>query len=249
METPPKTEHSKPLVEGQSSTLIGPEAEPEGQGAEGPSVQEKESEDSKFGGAPESVPRQEPSQEKGSETDHEVQEPGEAALYQLPAIPQTIHSVPISQIRPTIGFMVEVEVQGVTVEAVVDTGAEVSVLSKRVYDELDPKPPIKQYVTLTQAGENAKMSGSITGPVEMRLGSTGYSGDLYVAPLQDQMLIGMEFLHRRKARLDLENGVDDFGPRHGAHEVWTGGRTIGSPSSYGPVYPDSCSRPVPLSFR
>jgi hypothetical protein len=78
--------------------------------------------------------------------------------------------------------MVEVEVQGVTVKAVVDTGGEVSVLSKRVYDELDPKPPIKQYVTMTQARENAKMNGIITGPVEMRFGSMGYSGDLYVAP-------------------------------------------------------------------
>jgi hypothetical protein len=103
--------------------------------------------------------------------------------------------------------MVEVEVQGVTVEAVVDPGAEVSVLSKRIYDGLEPKPPIKQYITLTQAGENAKMSGFIAGPVEMRLGNTGYSGDLYVAPLQDQMLLCMEFLHRRKARLDLENRV------------------------------------------
>jgi hypothetical protein len=124
----PETEHSKPPVEEQSSALIGPEKEPEGQDPEGPSVQEKKSEDSKSGGAPESVPRQEPSQERGSETDHQVQEPGEAVPYQLPVIPQTIHSVPISQIRPTIGFMVEVEVQGVTVEAVVDTGAEVSVL-------------------------------------------------------------------------------------------------------------------------
>jgi hypothetical protein len=28
------------------------------------------------------------------------------------------------------------------VQAVVDTGAEVSVLSKWVYDQLDPKPPL-----------------------------------------------------------------------------------------------------------
>jgi predicted aspartyl protease len=103
--------------------------------------------------------------------------------------------------------MVELVVQGVSVQAVVDAGAKVSVLSKWVYDQLDPKPPIKQYVTMTQAGENAKMNSFIVGPVEMQLGSTGYRGDLYVAPLQDQMLLGMEFLHRRKARLDLENGV------------------------------------------
>jgi hypothetical protein len=91
----------------------------------GLSVREEKSKDSRSGGAQVSAPRQETSQEGGLGVDHRVQELGEAALYQLPAIPQTFHSVPISQIRPTIGFMVEVEVQGVTVEAVVDTGAEV----------------------------------------------------------------------------------------------------------------------------
>lgn len=47
----------------------------------------------------------------------------------------------------------------------VDTGAEVSVLSTRVFEELDPKPPIKQHLTLLQAGENARMRGFIIGPV------------------------------------------------------------------------------------
>jgi hypothetical protein len=103
--------------------------------------------------------------------------------------------------------MVELVVQGVSVQAVVNTGEEVSVLSKWVFDQLDPKPPIKQYFTMTQAGENAKMNCFVVGPVEMQLGGKGYRGDLYVAPLQDQMLLGIEFLHKRKVRLDLENGV------------------------------------------
>jgi predicted aspartyl protease len=60
--------------------------------------------------------------------------------------------------------MVEMEVQGVPVQAVVDTGAEVNVLSMRVYDELNPRPPIKQLVTMTQAGDNAKMNGLLWHP-------------------------------------------------------------------------------------
>lgn len=34
-----------------------------------------------------------------------------------------------------------------------DTGAEVSVLSTKVYEKLDPRPPIKQHFTLVQEGE------------------------------------------------------------------------------------------------
>ncbi|XP_056003459.1 uncharacterized protein LOC130046578 [Ostrea edulis] len=119
--------------------------------------------------------------------------------------------VPIGQIRPTTGFMVEMVVQGVRLQAVVDTGAEMSVLSTRVYEELDPKPPIKQHVTLVQAGENARMRGFVIGPVAVCLGDTEHNVDLYVAPLQDQMLLGMEFLHQQKAHLDLEHGTMTLG--------------------------------------
>ena len=65
VETPPQIELSKPQVEEQLLALVVPEEESEGQDTEVPSVQEKKSEDSKFGGAPESVPRQDPSQERG----------------------------------------------------------------------------------------------------------------------------------------------------------------------------------------
>jgi hypothetical protein len=68
-----------------------------------------------------------------------------------------------------IGFQVEVAVQRVSVQADVDTGTEVNVLSKTVFDKLDPKPPIKQYVTMTQVGHNVKMNGFIVGPVKIQL--------------------------------------------------------------------------------
>ncbi|XP_056011186.1 uncharacterized protein LOC130051924 [Ostrea edulis] len=119
--------------------------------------------------------------------------------------------VPKGQIRTTTGFMVQMVVQGVRLQAVVDTGAEGSVLSTQVYEELDPKPPIKQHVTLVQAGENARMRGFIIGPVAVRLGDTEHNVDLYVAPLQDQMLLGMEFLHQQKTHIDLEHGTMTLG--------------------------------------
>jgi hypothetical protein len=116
------------------------------------------------GGVPEVVPgKEQPSEEGGLESGHQR----ELSPIQPERNPLTLKPVPISQIRDTIGFMVEVVAQGVPVQAVVDTGAEVSVLSKRVYDQLDPKPPIKQYVTMTHAGENAKIYSFIVGPVEM----------------------------------------------------------------------------------
>jgi hypothetical protein len=172
-------------------------------------VQEEEEVDQGYGGDPEMVPGQvQPPGEGGRESGTRSRKQRKPTPSEPEGTPLTLNPVPISQICTTIGFMVELVVQGVSVQAVVDTVAGVSVLSKQVYDQLDQNPPpFMQYVTMTQAGESAKMYDFIIGPVEMQLGSTANCGDLYVAQLQDQMLLRMEFLHRRKARLDLENGV------------------------------------------
>lgn len=106
--------------------------------------------------------------------------------------------------------MVEMVVQEVRLQTVVDTGADVSVLSTQVYEETHPKPPIKQYVTIVQAGENVRESGLIIGPVGVRLSDGEYNVDLYVAPLH-QMLHGMEFLHQQKGHLDLEHDTMTMG--------------------------------------
>lgn len=43
--------------------------------------------------------------------------------------------------------------QGEALEAVVDTGAEVSVLDTRIFDRLVSKPRVEQQVTIVQAGK------------------------------------------------------------------------------------------------
>jgi hypothetical protein len=137
------------------------------------------------------VPRQEQPQEKvGLEIGHRAKERRESTALEQAGGSQihVVQPVPTAQIRSTIGFIVEMEDPGTPPQAVVDTRAEMNVLSKRVCDKLNPKPPIKQYVTMTQAGENAKMSWFILGPVDMHLRNTRYCKDLYVTPLQDQML-------------------------------------------------------------
>lgn len=55
---------------------------------------------------------------------------------------------------------------------------------------------IKQHVTLVQAGENARIRGFIISPVELLLGEKNHNVDVYVAPLPDQMLFGIGFLHQ-----------------------------------------------------
>jgi hypothetical protein len=99
------------------------------------------------GGDPELVPGQEQTQRfRDRLSGQEVE-----GRY-IPSVtrdPQIVQPVPFSQIRPTIRFLMEVAVQGMPIQAVMDTKAEMNVLSKGVYDELDQMPPIKQCVTMT----------------------------------------------------------------------------------------------------
>ena len=47
-------------------------------------------------------------------------------------------------IVPLYGVKVRIEVQGTPLEAVVDTGAEVTLLSADVYNQIQLKPPVRR---------------------------------------------------------------------------------------------------------
>lgn len=67
---------------------------------------------------------------------------------------------------PTDQLLGSIEDPRLSIEAVADTGAEVSVLGKMFYDQLEQKPPIKRHVTLLQAGHGARLKGFVAGPFD-----------------------------------------------------------------------------------
>ena len=54
----------------------------------------------------------------------------------------------VGRLGTPMAFTVRIEVQGTPLEAVVDTGAEVRVLGKEVYNQLQEKPPVWRPVTM-----------------------------------------------------------------------------------------------------
>ena len=64
-----------------------------------------------------------------------------------------------------------------------DTGAEVSVLCKQVYEQLKvTPPPIKRHLKMMQAGVSARLRGFVAGPFDVRVERRTHKIDLYVAP-------------------------------------------------------------------
>lgn len=110
---------------------------------------------------------------------------------------------------PSAGFTVQRLIQDLPVEAVVDTGVEVSMLGMEQYYSLGFKPLVKREVTLLQGGTGAQLSGFIAGPFSIQVGENVHEVDLYVAPLKDPMLLRLDFREVRvhTVKLDLEHGI------------------------------------------
>lgn len=71
---------------------------------------------------------------------------------------------PVSNSQGIAVFAVCVDVNGMALDGVVDTGAEVCVLSKEAYQLMDPRPPVKKCITILQAGKDSEVEEFIAGP-------------------------------------------------------------------------------------
>ena len=106
------------------------------------------------------------------------------------------------------------EVGDYPLRAVVDTAAEVSIISDQVYDKLNPQPPKLRDVLLHAAGRDMRMKGMIAGPVALKLGSRNFSADVYVAPIEDEMLLGLDFLRQQGVTIHIQHSRLQIGDEH-----------------------------------
>ena len=119
--------------------------------------------------------------------------------------------VTVCQLRSGSMLKVPVKLDNLNLSAVVDTAAEVTLISDSIYRQLDPKPQILKHIKLHTAGKNLDMIGFVVGPVSLRLGSQTFQEAVYVAPIEDDMLLGINFLVKHDANLDLKNSILSLG--------------------------------------
>ena len=97
------------------------------------------------------------------------------------------------------------------VEAVVDSGAQVSVLSKGFYDSLSDKPPIAEKIRLKGASASGVMIASRIDDVCVGLCGVRNKQSMYVADINDKCILGLDYLKTNKAVIDLDKGVLTLG--------------------------------------
>ena len=101
-------------------------------------------------------------------------------------------------------------VLGKEVQAVVDTGAEVSVMSDRLYDSLEPeqRPPLNESrVGLVVAEKKTKLKDRGLIEANIELNGHQFLWPVYVAPISDDFLLGCDIIDDKDLLVSSKRGV------------------------------------------
>jgi hypothetical protein len=69
---------------------------------------------------------------------------------------------------------------------------------------MDPAPPILKEVVMNTAGKGMQMNGYIAGPFQVVLGTHLFTVAIYVVPIEEDMLLGLDFLETNGVSLHLK---------------------------------------------
>ena len=111
-------------------------------------------------------------------------------------------SVYIHQVRAGSSF-VQLKVGSIDINARIDSGAEITILSSKIYEKLNNAPAKVKEVGLQMADKDTVKKGFIIQPLKMKLGNQCFSERVYVASIGDDMLLGHDLLHHLGVCLDM----------------------------------------------
>ena len=111
-------------------------------------------------------------------------------------------SVYIHQVRAGSSF-VQLKVGSIDINARIDWGAEITILSSKIYEKLNKAPAKVKEDGLQMADKDTVKIGFIIQPLKMKLGNQCFSERVYVASIGDDMLLGHDLLHHLGVCLDI----------------------------------------------
>ena len=104
-----------------------------------------------------------------------------------------------AHLPPGVSIVVPMTVNGLETGLLVDTGAVVTILSTDLFYSIleENRPSLREladnvHLEVADAGQ-LKVVGVAT--VTMNMGSQKFDWDVYVAPIKDAVLLGMDFLY------------------------------------------------------
>ncbi|CAC5375552.1 unnamed protein product [Mytilus coruscus] len=154
-----------------------------------------------------------PSQEKSSMFTSQHEKPNACKAGLTGTCKQNFEGLKISEVSvndsygPTVAasLILNVKINGVDVDAVVDTAAQVTIISEKFMKKLQPPLELKSSVTLKGAGAENKIKARYANRVSIRMGKTETKWQIIVADITDSLLLGLDILQHLKAVIDLAN--------------------------------------------
>ena len=119
-------------------------------------------------------------------------------------VEKTTGEFTICQISPPSSLILPITLQDRSIKAVVDTAAMVSVICDEIYRGMKPSPPCLKATSLQTAGRDMKMAGCIVCPLLIKLGTLTFPTMVHAAPINNDMLLGLDFLLKIGATINLK---------------------------------------------
>ena len=98
-------------------------------------------------------------------------------------------------------WQVPLTVNGMEINAIVDSAAEATILSDEVYSRLSPHPKVKGHAVFRMPNDKG-MAGSKLEPVTVKIGHYETVFTVYKGAMDDDMLLGIDFLRKCGAIID-----------------------------------------------
>ena len=92
-----------------------------------------------------------------------------------------------------LSMIVPIEIWGKPASAVIDTGAQVTIVNSQFFDSLNCSLP-SEPIILKGIDPEKSVEGYVVRKVPLTLGGGSYKWYLHVAPIEDELLLGLDFM-------------------------------------------------------
>ena len=104
-------------------------------------------------------------------------------------------------------LVLDVHVGGKVCEAVIDSGAQVTVLNRRVFEGLEKKPKVGRRVRLKGPADDNVMMADVIEEFRIGIGGTYCNNRVFIADISDECILGLDTMKLFKMVIDLDKGI------------------------------------------
>lgn len=108
-------------------------------------------------------------------------------------------------------LIIPVKLHGLQVNAIVDTAAQVTVVNKDVWKQLEGTPPSCETVILKGAATDSHMEAKVVREVQVQIGNTKHKWTLHVANISDPFILGLDFMREKGCEVNMKTDTVTIG--------------------------------------